>query len=144
MEGDYRCVWESRHMPVQRGMAQHSTDWEIQSRSVQGQESWDIRPFPMSVGQRTQYTFLTFFLLAFDFVTVYNRTLCCALPYSLQTSPQITGTPIVQCSVVRQMPQKAPHHNSESDRGMKPNLAFLWRKTSTRVRQCQEKSLSGI
>lgn len=48
---------------------------DIQSISVQGQEAWEMTPFPMSVGQGTQYTLFTSFLLISDFVTAYNRKL---------------------------------------------------------------------
>lgn len=82
-------------------------------------------PFHMSVGQGTQYTLFISFLLIFDFLTAYNRKLCCSLPYSLQTSSQITGMLIVQHSATRQMSQKSPHANSESHRGIKPNFTFL-------------------
>lgn len=82
---------------------------------------------PLSPSQRTQYIILTVFLLTCDFVTVFSRTFCFSLPYSLQTIPQIIGIPILllDCSVAKQMPEKALHDNSEHHMGMKPNLAFL-------------------
>lgn len=40
-------------------MPQHAASWNIQSISVQGQEAWEMMPFPMSMGQGTQYTLFT-------------------------------------------------------------------------------------
>lgn len=79
-----------------------------------------MTPFPVSVGQGTQYTLFTSFQLIFDFVTANNRKFWCSLPFSLQKSSQTTGIPVVQHSVTRQMSQKSPRANSASHRGMKP------------------------
>lgn len=140
MEGDYRCVWESRHVPW------HSTAQagRFKADLFKGRSHGTEGPFPC---QRSKDT------VHFTYFTPVGFWLCenlwqNALSFSaLQSSERSSGnrnpySSVLCCQIDATKP---PPDNSESHREMKRNLAFLWTESSTRARQCcQEKSLSGI